>query len=94
MVLAVAATVIGYLAMTGANGLSDAESVWCEDHADVVGRHADQLGLAPPETADSWTEWGELVMFGGLSGGWNALTIEADRPNRDRACRSAFQSRS
>jgi hypothetical protein len=75
------------------NGVSDAELVWCQSNADKVAAAAKTLGMPVPETAKSWDEWAAVVSYPGLKGLWDGATIESDRPNRDRACKAAYESR-
>jgi hypothetical protein len=80
----------------GAGPLSDAETVWCKANLPSVAASADALGLPPPDGESSWAHWAVVLVAGEqMLGGsqWDAMTIERDRPNRDRACRAAYSAR-
>ena len=73
--------------------LTDAESSWCRTHVSAVAASATSLQLDAPSNYESWTKWGEVVGSGLLGDMWDTFTEHADRGNRDRACRSAFELR-
>jgi hypothetical protein len=95
--LCIAALAGGSVLMSCAPGsLSDAELVWCQGHLAAVASSGDSLGLPPPEGSDSWEDWAAVLVAGEqMLGGtqWDAMTVDRDRPNRDRACRAAYGSR-
>jgi hypothetical protein len=82
------------LGACGGGGLSDAEMAWCPSHAREVANAAEDLHLPPPSTGDgSWQRWADYVDSGVLGNGWTSMTLVAERPNRDRACKAAFAAR-
>lgn len=82
----------GYL-LVGRLPLADAEDSWCQANVELVALMADSLSLPPPSGHSSWDEWGLIVGSGLLKGMWDGFTTADDRPNRDRACRAAYQLR-
>jgi len=85
----------GVVYVLRSTALSDAESSWCRANVPAVAAMADSLSLDPPADFPAWAEWGEVVSSGLLGELWNSdsFTPISDRPNRDRACRAAFEVR-
>ena len=82
------------LVVGGCGGLSDAEAIWCKANLRAVVTSATSLGLATPSGRDSWEDWALLVRYDQHAPNpWDAWTPAGDRPNRDRACRAAYESR-
>ncbi len=91
--VAALAAVMALVPVLGAcTGVSDAELVWCQSHADKVAAAADRLGLPNPGST-TWDEWAVMVSLPKVKGLWDGLTTVNDRPNRDRACKAAYESR-
>jgi hypothetical protein len=87
--------VLGALAC-GLVSLTDAELVWCKANLSAVAASAESLRLPPPDANQSWSAWAAVLIAGEQlfhGSQWDAMTIERDRPNRDRACRAAYESR-
>lgn len=97
MVLTLAATltVLG----CGQAGLTDAETVWFEANVEAFASSATILGLPNPADDGSWNERARAIEAAqGLTTArvdnpWDALTVAADRQNRDRACTAAYAAR-